>query len=63
MGRKHNTHYILVGIKGYEYETRNYETSPWHFYAGSPVAVTVGQQYTVGEKDTTFLVVTSIDVL
>ena len=42
-------HGILVGIKGCKYETCNYETSPWHSYAGSPMAITLGQQYTVGE--------------
>ena len=45
-------HGILVGIKGRKYETSNYETSTWHFYAGSPMAITLGQQYTVGEKYT-----------
>ena len=39
------TRYILVGIKDYKYETCNYETSPCHFYAGSPMAVTLGQHH------------------
>ena len=38
---------------GCNYETCNYETTPRYFYLGSPMAVTLGQHYNVGEKDTT----------
>ena len=47
---------LLGGIKGCtgcNYETCNYETTPWYFYPGSPMAITLGQHYNVGEKDTT----------
>ena len=47
---------LLGGIKGCtgcNYETWNYETTPWCFYPGSPMAITLGQHYNAGGKATT----------